>query len=314
MQASRTAHYAWLYRGSRASRIAPSSQAASSQGHGWSGDVAPKAGAAGALGAAASASPLRPRVSPLSRSRPDGRDLPAEAGVSAAMARSHFIEAQIRSAVQSGIGQMVWLGPRATQTIRTSNSLSFELGVEVEVFRLEEDALRGTNERGSHERGERRKRAARAVLDRSLVRSARTLFVCDGLFDRSPAAQIQAILRTIGDSCFGSRLACLYLDRGLSSGNLAFGGSHKPQRAVPRLGEPTEPTQLGLEMRALPGLLACTGLVLDADVGLSEYVRRFQFLAPAAASDLRNYGCCRLLAAHVRAPAVADVADRDPLN
>src|ERR1700712_2409915 len=88
MQASRTAHYAWLYRGSRASRIAPSSRAASSLGHGWSGDVAPKAGAA------ASASPLRPRVSPLSRSRPDGRDLPAEAGVSAAMARSHFIEAQ----------------------------------------------------------------------------------------------------------------------------------------------------------------------------------------------------------------------------
>lgn len=108
MQASRTAHYAWLYRGSRAARIAPNSQA-----HGWSGEVAPKAGAI--LGA----SPLRPRVSPLSRSRPEGRDLPAEANVSAAMARSHFIETQIRAAVQSGIGQMVWLGPRATQTIRT---------------------------------------------------------------------------------------------------------------------------------------------------------------------------------------------------
>ena len=216
------------------------------------------------------------------------------------MARSHFIEAQIRAAVQSGIGQMVWLGPRSTQSVPTT----FELGIDVEVFRLEEDALRG-NARG-----------ARAVLDRSLVRSARTLFVCDGLLDRSPSAQIQSVLRTIGDSCFGSRLACVYLDRGLISGNLGSGGGQKPRRAVPRLGEPTEPTQLGLEMRTMPGLLACAGLVLDADVSLSEYVRRY---LGAAASDLRSHGqgCCRLVAAHVRAPLPTEPeaeTDGEPLN
>ena len=163
---------------------------------------------------------------------------------------------------------------------------------------MEEDALRVNGERG-----------ARAVLDRSLVRSAQTLFVCDGLLDRSPSAQIQAIFRTIGDSCFGSRFACLYLDRSSISGHLASGSGPKQRRAVPRLGnpaEPTENTQLGLEMRALPGLLACAGLVLDADQSLSEYARRY--LGPAA-SDLRSYGCCRLVAGHVRAAAPQNAAD-----
>jgi len=220
------------------------------------------------------------------------------------MARAHFIEAQIGAAVRSGIRQMVWLGPRSAQSTQT-----FELGIDVEVFRLEEDALRGNDAlRGTGPHGER---GARAVLDRSLVRSAPTLFVCDGLLDRLPSAQIQAILRTIGDSCFGSRLACLYIDRGVISGNLASAGGHKPRRAVPRLGEPSEPTQLGLEMRTLPGLLACAGLVLDADVSLSEYVRRYQSFASAAVSDLRSYGCCRLVAAHVRAPLRVDRAAAD---
>jgi hypothetical protein len=214
------------------------------------------------------------------------------------MARAHFIEAQIRDAVQSGIRQMVWLGPRSNQPAQAA---SFELGVEVEVFRLEED--------GSGQNGER---GARAVLDRSLVRSARTLFVCDGLLDRTPSAQIQAVLRTIGDSCFGSRFACLYLDRSSISGHLATGNGPKPRRAVPRLGNPAEPaesTQLGLEMRTLPGLLACAGLVLDADVSLSKYARRCETSPRAAASDLRNYGCCRLAAGHVRAPAPRETTD-----
>jgi hypothetical protein len=292
MQASRTAHYAWLYRGSRAPMTSRPRVSQGSQTTGWPGEAAAKP-------ITVAADPRRPRVSPLSRPRLDARDLPGEASMSAAMARSHFIEAQIRSAVQSGICQMVWLGPRSSQAAPT-----LELGMEVEVFRLEEDALRAGGERG-----------ARAVLDRSLVRSARTLFVCDGLLDRSPWVQIQAILRTIGDSCFGSRLACLYVDRGVISGNLASAGGHKPRRAVPRLGEPTEPTELGLEMRTLPGLLACAGLVLDADVSLSEYVRRYQPIVRADASDLRSYGWCRLAAAHVRAPAPVDAADGDePLN
>jgi O-methyltransferase involved in polyketide biosynthesis len=226
-----------------------------------------------------------------------------EVSINAAAARAHFIEAQIRDAVASGIRQLVWLGPRNVQNVqeRSESSERVELGVEVEVFRLEHlevDAPRSGW-------------GARTLLDRSLVRAARTLFVCDGLLDRTPTPQIQAILRTIGDSCFGSRLACVYLDGAVTRGNLSSGGSQKPRCAVPRLGGPT---QLGLETRALPALLASAGLVLDADVGLSEYARRAWGDVP---SDLRGYSCCRLAAAHVRAPALAEVTDDDddaPLN
>jgi O-methyltransferase involved in polyketide biosynthesis len=233
--------------------------------------------------------------------------------MTAAAARAHFIEAQIGDAVESGIQQMVWLGPRlamaqppvrgaaAAQVERSERGERadrIEQGVEVEVFRIEADALRTGG--------------ARAVLDRSLVRSARTLFVCDGLLDRTPSAQIQAILRMIGDSCVGSRLAFVYLESGSVSGHVSSSGSQKPRCAVPRLGQPTHP---GIEKRALPALLAGAGLVLDADMGLSEYVRRVLGEVP---SDLRGYSCWRLAVAHVRAPAPTEAADTTqnsgPLN
>ena len=282
MQASRTAHYAWLYR-SRSSQRA--------QAQGWPTEVAPKPSAA------------RQRVSPLAirsnnPSRGNAQELTGELLINSSAARAHFIEAQIRDAVESGIRQLVWLGPRTLQASQAPTE-RLELGVEVEVFRLEADADR----RMSNGRG------ARAVLDRSLVRSARTLFVCDGLLDRTPSPQIQAILRTIGDSCYGSRLACIYVDGGVISGNLSAGGSQKPRCAVPRLGGPG-PVHLGLETRALPALLAGAGLVLDADIGLPEYVRRAWGEVP---SDLRGYSCCRLAAAHVRAPAQPETEDA-PLN
>lgn len=277
MQASRTAHYAWLYRGSRGSQRG--------QAQGWPSEVAPKQ----------SASSLRQRISPHARGFARGNEPIVEASMAAAAARAHFIEAQIRAAVESGIEQMVWLGPRVAQPAvratpereRSERAERVEQGVEVEVFRLEPDTL-GTG------------RGARAILDRSLVRSARTLFVCDGLLDRTPSAQIQAILRTIADSCFGSRLAFVYLDSGSVSAHVSSSGSQKPRCAVPRLGEPTHS---GIEKRALPALLAGAGLVLDVDVGLSEYARRALGEAP---SDLRGYSCWRLALAHVRAPAVSE--------
>jgi len=293
MQASRTAHYAWLYRGARGSQRG--------QAQGWPSEGASKPSSAFAPNS------LRQRVSPRARgllqvTRGLGgltHEHPiVEASMTAAAARAHFIDAQISDAVESGIEQLVWLGPRQTQAAQPAppeRAERVEQGVEVEVFRLEPDAL------GSG-------RGARTLLDRSLVRSARTLFVCDGLLDRSPSAQIQAILRTIGDSCFGSRLAFVYLDSGSVSSHVSSSGSQKPRCAVPRLGEPAQLGRVGVEKRALPALLAGAGLVLDADVGLSEYVRRALGEAP---SDLRGYSCWRLALAHVRAPLQPKAA---PLN
>jgi hypothetical protein len=294
MQASRTAHYAWLYRsGSRGSQRGQANQV-------WPTEVLPKT--------SASASQLRARIPLLARTRAaergtsqsHGHELAGEA--SAIAARAHFIDAQVRAAVESGIRQLVWLTPRPVAPERDraevsrdqprpaqSQSSTQELDIEVEVFRLEA---------GGAGRG------VRALLDRSLVRSASTLFVCDGLLDRIPSAQIQAILRTIGESCYGSRLVFVYLDGGVTSGNLSIGGNHKPRCAVPRLGEPSR-AMLGIETRALPGLLACAGLVLDADVGLTEYARR---ALGEVSSDLRGHSC-RLAMAHVRSPAAAPDAE-----
>ena len=285
MQASRTAHYAWLYRGSLRG-----------QAQGWPTEVTPNACrlSGNALRPRAGTAALSPLPAPLGRSAGRGAEPLVEpgivAGMEAAAARAHFIEAQINDAVQSGIEQLVWLGPRAAQTSTRGVAAERALAVDVEVLPLEVDTQRGA-------------RGARARLNRSLVRSARTLFVCDGLLDRSPSAQVHAILRTIGDSCFGSRLALVYLDSGSVSGHVSAGGSQRPRCAVPRLGERA---QLGIEKRALPALLAGAGLVLDVDMGLSEYVRRTQGDAP---SDLRGHGCFRLALAHVRAPAVSETSE-----
>jgi hypothetical protein len=296
MQASRTAHYAWLYRGGARGQV-----------QGWPAEVASKP-SAGAPESRIGVNPLRQRVSPPARSLGHAarglsltlaKEHPlVEASMSAAAARAHFIDAQIADAVDSGIEQLVWLGPRQAPPAQPAErNERTESGVEVEVFRLQSDTL-GTG------------RGARALLDRSLVRSARTLFVCDGLLDRTPSAQIQAILRTIGDSCFGSRLAFVYLDSGSVSSHVSSSGSQKPRCAVPRLGEPTHPGRMGIDKRALPALLAGAGLVLDADIGLSEYARRALGEAP---SDLRGYSCWRLALAHVRAPSPLD-GSSDPLN
>jgi O-methyltransferase involved in polyketide biosynthesis len=290
MQASRTAHYAWLYRGSRGPQRA--------QVQGWPTEVAPKSSTTSPESRVAAAA-MRQRMPAHARGQARGNELIRGSELSIAAARAHFIESQIRDAVESGIRQLVWIGPRSAPNPASSGQERNERsdqGAHVEVFRLDADALRAG-------------RGAPALLTRSLVRSARTLFVCDGLLDRTPSAQIQAILRTIGDSCFGSRFACVYLDGGAISAPLGAAGGQKPRCAVPRLGEPTQlGTRFGIESRALPALLAGAGLVLDADVGLSEYVRRALGEVP---SDLRGYGCCRLAVAHVRAPAVVSAA---PLN
>jgi O-methyltransferase involved in polyketide biosynthesis len=157
---------------------------------------------------------------------------------------------------------------------------------EVEVFQLDKSSPRTGRQPG-----------VRAQLDRALVRSARTLFVCDGLLDPIEPATIRAILRTIGDSCYGSRLACVYTDGELISGSAPFGASQKSRPAVPKLGEPSA---TGLDARSLPARLACAGLVLDADVSVTEYARRW---LGEGRSDLRGYSFYRLATAHVRAPS-----------
>jgi O-methyltransferase involved in polyketide biosynthesis len=156
------------------------------------------------------------------------------------------------------------------------------------VFRLDKDTdtLRSLRQQGVH-----------AQLDRALVRSARTLFICDGLLDQTAPEHVQSILRTIGDSCYGSRLACVYLDGELIGGSVPFGANQKSRRAVPKLGEPSG---VGLDARSLPARLACAGLVLDSDVSVSEYARRW---LGEGRNDLRGYSFCRLATAHVRAPA-----------
>lgn len=302
MQAGRTAHYAWLYRGAsqRSQARAPQSESQ------------PRSSATSTSSSQDALLPLLtgPRLAP----RPRGRqaragDLAWEAellagGNAAAAVRTHFIDAEIRSAVSAGIRQVIWLGPRGggvgvlahngrsaspgkkNESARARSKATAYGDIEVDVFPLEGETSQPLP-------------GVRALLNRSLVQSARTLFVCDGLFDQAPIARIEAVLRTIGDSCFGSRLACVYMNGGMSGSHLlgVLGASQKSKQAVPRLGEPTS---LGLDTRSLPARLASVGLVLDDDVGLAQYAKG---LGDAASADLRGYNFCRLATAHVRAPS-----------
>lgn len=271
MQASRTAHYARLYRDRGGSQR--------SQGRGWPYEHLTKPPLTAAEPSASR--PIAARARWPARAGDWAGEAALSGGVSATMARAaraHFIDTQVREAAQAGIQQMVWLVPHAfAASDHASNvDVGLDAGLAINVLPLEADAL----------------------IDPALVRSARTLFVCDGLLDRTTPARVDAILRTIGDSCYGSRLAFVYLDAGL------IGGSRKSRRPVPRLGESDA---LGLDARSLPSRLASVGLVLDADMGLPEYARR---ALGDSGGDLRDYGFCRVFTAHVRAPSPCE--PRDP--
>jgi O-methyltransferase involved in polyketide biosynthesis len=200
----------------------------------------------------------------------------------AALARTRFIEDQLRAAAADGIAQVVWLGTEYPCPLP-----------ELVPIQLGEDELVGLA-RPSADPGA----LEMALASRGLDAAKRCIFVWDGMLERLDAASVQRVLSSIGRACPSSRFAFTYLHRGLLDGSVRFDVSQKPLHAVPRLGNAT---QFGLDPRDVPAFLSQLGLVLDSDLSTDEYARRSEHAQSRAARRgvLRGCGFYRLACAHV---------------
>lgn len=197
----------------------------------------------------------------------------------AALARTRFIEDQLRAAAEEGIAQLVWLGteypcPSALSPCTLDERTLVSLAKPSSAANALEDVLRAEG----------------------LTTTQRSVFVWDGLLERLDAVSVQRVLACIGRTCPGTRFVFTYLHRGLLDGSVRFDASQKPLRAVPRLGNAA---QLGLDPREMPALLYQLGLVLDSDLGTDEYARRSTQARETRPTDLRGHGFFRLACAHV---------------
>ena len=169
MQVSRSTHQAGLYRalGSRQGGFAARAAQLRTPRAGWFGYAEPKA---------------------------PGR---------AALARTRFIEAQLRAALADGIAQVVWLG---TEYPAPAELAGIQLG-EDELLNL----ARPSADPGALEM---------ALASRGLDAAQRCIFVWDGMLERVDAASVQRVLSCIGRACPGSRFVFTYLHRGLLDGSV----------------------------------------------------------------------------------------------
>jgi O-methyltransferase involved in polyketide biosynthesis len=196
-----------------------------------------------------------------------------------AVARTRFVDDQVRAAVAAGFKQFVLLGPgfdARAQRLR-----------ELEGARVFELDFQGCADLSA------------ALEAQGFDPSQRCQFIWEGLTNYLDGAAVERTLASIGRAAAGSRLVFTYVHRGLLDGSVAFDGSAKPMHAVRRLGEPWS---FGLDPREVPAFLSKFRLVLEADLGADAYRRRYLH---ENTNGLRGYGFYRLATAHVIGPAAA---------
>jgi methyltransferase (TIGR00027 family) len=219
-----------------------------------------------------------------------------------AIARTRFIDDQVRAAVAAGIKQYVLLGA----------------GFDARALRMRElqDAQVFEVDRPETQQEKRAKHEAYGVKPGARVHyvgidlqqcddlnaelaahgfdlSQRSQFIWEGVTNYLDAATVERTLACISRAAAGSRLVFTYVHRGLLDGSVTFDGSAKPLHAVRRLGEPWT---FGLDPREVPAFLSKFKLVLEADLGADAYRRRYLH---ENTTGLRGYGFYRLATAHV---------------
>lgn len=132
-------------------------------------------------------------------------------------------------------------------------------------------------------------RLAAAGLDRS----ARTLFVCEGVASYLPESTVLRLLSWIGESQPGSAVVFSYVDRRFLEGTLVFPRSESILR---RIRDTSEPWVSGFVPDELGATLARSGLVLVEDLGADEYASGH--LGPFP--DMSRYSFLRLAVGEVR--------------
>lgn len=218
-----------------------------------------------------------------------------------AVARTRFIDDQVRAAVNAGIQQFVLLGAgfdaRALRMRELQNAHVFEVDrLDTQREKRAKHAALGV-EPGArvHYVGmdlQQCNDLQAAIAVHGFDCSQPSLFIWEGVTNYLDSQTVERTLASIGRAAAGSRLVFTYVHRGLLDGSVTFDASAKPLQAVRRLGEPWT---FGLDPREVPAFLSKFHLVLEADLGADTYRRRYL----GETSGLRGYGFYRLATAHV---------------
>jgi methyltransferase (TIGR00027 family) len=219
-----------------------------------------------------------------------------------AIARTRFVDDQVRAAVAAGFKQFVVLGAgfdaRAMPMRELQDAQVFEVDrPETQEEKRAEQQVRGVqpNTRVNYVGLdlEQCDDLQAALVARGFVPSERSQFIWEGVTNYLDASVVERTLASIGRAAVGSRLVFTYVHRGILEGSVTIDASAKPLHAVRRLGEPWT---FGLDPREVPAFLSKFRLVLEADLGADAYRRRYLH---ENTNGLRRYGFYRLATAHV---------------
>jgi methyltransferase (TIGR00027 family) len=218
----------------------------------------------------------------LSRIRPIGSLLRAyidrrwPGARTSAVARTRFIDDAARSALRAGVMQVVILG--SGYDARPYRIAGME---RTTVFEVDDPSTSARKQRaleavfGALPRHVQFVPMDFNVADLSSVmgaasydRSQRTLFTWEGVTNYLTEAAVDATLRFCARAAVGSVLIFTYVDRRVIESPETFFGTSK---LFSTLNAADERWTFGLDPTCLPRFLAERGLVLDEDVGASDY-------------------------------------------
>jgi len=218
-----------------------------------------------------------------------------------AVARTKFIDDVAESALRSGVAQVVILGAgfdaRAYRIPGMDRAVVFEVdhpSTSARKRRVAETVL------GSLPRHLRfvaidftAEVLSHAMSAAGYDRSRRTLFILEGVTNYLTEAAVDGTLRWCASAAVGSTVLFTYVHRQVLDSPEVFEGTKKLFTTLLAAGERWT---FGLDPSGLRTFLADRGLMLDEDVGASEY--RARYFGPSA-SEMRGYEFYRIAVAQV---------------
>ena len=217
----------------------------------------------------------------------------------AGIARTKWIDEEVKAALQHAT-QLVLLGAgfdsRAMRLACAQRAITFELD-QPETSSAKQAALMkaagALPERIRFISIDFNRQSITEVLTRGgFDWSSPACFVWEGVTNYLPADAVDAVLRQVAETAFGTILLFTYIHRAVLDRPEKFFGA---ERLLARLRSYGEPWTFGLYPEELPAYLAERGLTLNKDVGVAEVWRG----AGRAGPGTRGYEFYRLACARV---------------
>jgi methyltransferase (TIGR00027 family) len=218
-----------------------------------------------------------------------------------AVARTRYIDDAAEASLRSGIGQVVILGAgydaRALRIPAMARAVLFEVDHPSTSARKRQHVESALGSLPNHVRfvpiDFNTEDLPSAMRSAGYDPSLRTLFIWEGVTNYLTEAAVDETLRWCAKGGVGSTLVFTYIHRRVLDSPEEFEGTRK---LFSTLGAAGERWTFGLEPTCVSQFLAERDLLLDRDVGASEYRELYY---GASANRMRGYEFYRIAVAHI---------------